>query len=316
MAIKTYDVDPYFDDFNSANVENKNYLRILFKPGVSVQVRELNQMQSILQSQIDKLGRSIYKEGPVLDGTTYYENTIDYIDIDISAASATAGMNSFMNELIGNSLRIAGNGDADTNAEVYAVENLLTTGNQRWRLYVRYNSSGAAAGGTETNTTRFTSGDLNVKSDVLNPTTLQPVINADATLGTINAIGYAAEIITDIGVFFSKGNFFYNSSNQRLFIAKPNATYNITGEAVFQISDVIKTSSEDVSLLDTAAGSPNDRAPGADRYAVDFSLKLLTDDTNITGITENTNKVASTTSGNSSINYLKLLKTKLEKNAK
>jgi hypothetical protein len=307
MAIKTYDADPYFDDFNTSNVENKNYLRILYKPGVSVQVRELNQMQSILQSQIDKLGKSIYKEGAVLDGSTYYENTIDYIDINTSDASVSAGMNSFMNEVIGNSLRLSGDGDSDTNAEVYAVENLLTTGNQRWRLYVRYNSSGAAAGGTETNTTRFTSGDLNVKDDVVNPSTETPVISSDATLGTIHAIGYAAEVITDIGVFFSKGSFFYNSSIQRLFIAKPNADYNITGEAVFQINDVIKTSAQDVSLQDNAAGQPNDRAPGADRYAVDFSLKLLTDDSNITGITENSNKVASTTSGNASTNYLKLL---------
>ena len=59
MAIKTYDADPYFDDYSTSNLDNKNYLRILFKPGVSVQVRELNQLQSMLQSQIDKLGRSV-----------------------------------------------------------------------------------------------------------------------------------------------------------------------------------------------------------------------------------------------------------------
>ena len=63
MSIKAYDVPPYNDDFNTSSLEGKNYLRILFKPGFSVQVRELNQLQSMLQSQIDKFGKSApYKE--------------------------------------------------------------------------------------------------------------------------------------------------------------------------------------------------------------------------------------------------------------
>ena len=36
---------PYYDDFNSA----KDFDRILFKPGVAVQARELTQVQSLLQ---------------------------------------------------------------------------------------------------------------------------------------------------------------------------------------------------------------------------------------------------------------------------
>ena len=49
MPIQTdLSVSPYFDDFD----ENKDYYRVLFKPGVAVQVRELNQLQSILQKQI------------------------------------------------------------------------------------------------------------------------------------------------------------------------------------------------------------------------------------------------------------------------
>ena len=40
---------PYFDDFN----ESKNYKRVLFKPGTSIQARELTTLQSILQNQVD-----------------------------------------------------------------------------------------------------------------------------------------------------------------------------------------------------------------------------------------------------------------------
>ena len=40
---------PYFDDFE----ESKNYKKVLFKPGTSIQVRELTTIQSSLQNQIE-----------------------------------------------------------------------------------------------------------------------------------------------------------------------------------------------------------------------------------------------------------------------
>ena len=49
---------PYYDDY----VEDKNYQRILFKPGVSLQSRELNQIQSILHNSISRTAGGIYGE--------------------------------------------------------------------------------------------------------------------------------------------------------------------------------------------------------------------------------------------------------------
>ena len=51
--VKNYNVSPYFDDFD----ESKNYHRVLFRPGFAVQARELTQLQTSLQSQIDKHGQ-------------------------------------------------------------------------------------------------------------------------------------------------------------------------------------------------------------------------------------------------------------------
>ena len=53
---------PYFDDFN----ELKNYQRVLFKPGLPVQSRELTTLQSILQNQVEKFGKHFFKEGSVV----------------------------------------------------------------------------------------------------------------------------------------------------------------------------------------------------------------------------------------------------------
>lgn len=65
MPIKTdLNVSPYFDDFN----ENNNYHRILFRPATAVQARELTQLQTILQNQIEKFGNWAFKNGDVVDG--------------------------------------------------------------------------------------------------------------------------------------------------------------------------------------------------------------------------------------------------------
>ena len=52
-------VTPYYDDFD----ESKNFHRILYRPGLAVQARELTQMQSIMQNQIDRFAEHIFKEG-------------------------------------------------------------------------------------------------------------------------------------------------------------------------------------------------------------------------------------------------------------
>ena len=58
MGINTdLNVDPYYDDF----AEAKQFNRILFKPAKAVQARELTQLQTILQKQVERFGSNIYK---------------------------------------------------------------------------------------------------------------------------------------------------------------------------------------------------------------------------------------------------------------
>ena len=89
MTQKTnLNVSPYYDDFDS----EKNYHKVLYKPGFPVQARELTSSQSVLQNQIESFGGNIFKEGsPVQSGEIGYTgqfsavklNTINY-GIDIS----------------------------------------------------------------------------------------------------------------------------------------------------------------------------------------------------------------------------------------
>ena len=60
MTEKTeLNVAPYYDDFD----EGKNYVKTLFRPGYAVQARELTQLQSVLQNQVEKFGSHIFTEG-------------------------------------------------------------------------------------------------------------------------------------------------------------------------------------------------------------------------------------------------------------
>ena len=57
-----YNVNPYYDDFD----EEKQFYRILFRTGRAVQARELTQLQTNIQRQIERFGRSIFKEGSIV----------------------------------------------------------------------------------------------------------------------------------------------------------------------------------------------------------------------------------------------------------
>src|SRR5471030_1889784 len=57
-----FNIFPYSDDYD----ETKHFYRILFRPSVAVQARELTQEQTILQQQLKYLGDSIYQHGSMV----------------------------------------------------------------------------------------------------------------------------------------------------------------------------------------------------------------------------------------------------------
>src|SRR6185369_12008420 len=58
---------PHFESYDP----NKDYYRVLFQPGVAVQVRELNDLQAIFQAQIERFGDAIFKTGTIVDGCNF-----------------------------------------------------------------------------------------------------------------------------------------------------------------------------------------------------------------------------------------------------
>jgi len=91
-------VTPYYDDFD----ETKNFHRVLFRPSLAVQARELTQLQTILQNQVERFGDNIFKTGTIIKGcnlTTDY--SYYYIKIkDQLADGAPVSMASYSNTLL------------------------------------------------------------------------------------------------------------------------------------------------------------------------------------------------------------------------
>ena len=80
MAQKTdLNISPYYDDFDS----QKNFYKVLFKPGYPVQARELTTLQSILQDQVKSFGSHIFKEGSmVIPGNIAYDGNFNAIKLN------------------------------------------------------------------------------------------------------------------------------------------------------------------------------------------------------------------------------------------
>ena len=138
-------VTPYYDDFD----ESKNFHRILYRPGLAVQARELTQMQSIMQNQIDRFAEHVFKEGTPVRGLQYiYENDLQYVKInDNDTAGADANTAAFVGTKITGSTSglTALVTDFKLGSEA-AVPNTKT-------LYVKY------LRGLANNTTQFLSGE-------------------------------------------------------------------------------------------------------------------------------------------------------------
>jgi hypothetical protein len=88
---------PYYDDFEA----DSQHHRVLFKPSVPVQARELTQLQSILQAQIEKFGDNIVKSGSIISGCSFNTNHIQYIKLnDLDSSGDTYVVTNYSNGYI------------------------------------------------------------------------------------------------------------------------------------------------------------------------------------------------------------------------
>lgn len=150
MPIQTdLSVSPHFDDFSTV----KDFYKILFRPGVSVQVRELNQLQSILQNQISSFGDNIFKQGTIIDGCDItYHDDLKYVKLrDVSTNSELIDVANFVGFRVKNQ-----NDLVPLEASIIAADRgFEATDPDLNTIYLRYINSGFKTGGPAEGISQF-----------------------------------------------------------------------------------------------------------------------------------------------------------------
>lgn len=246
---------PYYDDFNA----NNNYHRILFRPSTAVQARELTQLQTILQDQVEKFGKHIFRDGSIIEGCTInLDARYDYVKILDNYANGTAFN---IQDFIGKKA-VGENG-----LEAYIVNSVQgyeTETPDLNTLYVRYlNSTTYSNSAPQKVFDPDETLEIRTTANVLFGTTTA----ANSTSNTVGK-GYAVSISE--GTIFQKG-FFISVYPQTLIVTK--YTNQPNGVSVgFKTSETIVTADSDGTLFDNAIGSPNYNAPGANRLKLTANL--------------------------------------------
>ena len=202
MEKTNLNVSPYYDDFD----ETKDFHRVLFRPGFAVQARELTQLQSILQNQIEKHGRHFFKEGTVvIPGAIGF--TEEYYAVKIQSTLAGTDISAQIQDYVGKRIRGATSG---VEAEVIQVVVAATT-DDPITLYVKY-----VATGDDVATEVFTNGER-ISVDGTVGSFGADVESAQLELADATATGSSANI--EEGVYFIRGHF-VRVAKQRIILDK------------------------------------------------------------------------------------------------
>jgi len=270
-------VAPYYDDF----AQDKNFYKVLFRPGYSIQARELTQLQSSLQNQIESFGKYAFKQGElVIPGEVGFNNKLNFVklssvsEIPINVDGKVVYKKYDITQLKGETLKGLTSGVTGI-----VVEANISTETTSDLIFVNYTNSGDAG-----NEDTFRQGETLEVVDGVNtpllvvgtdgsvlPTSIS-VTNPDTRETTSlesPTMGFASAVKVEEGIYFVNG-FFVRTSEQLLIV---DNYYNSPSSKVgFKITESIVTSEEDSSLYDNAIGSTNYSSPGANRLKIELQL--------------------------------------------
>jgi hypothetical protein len=278
MAQKTnLNVSPYFDDFSQEDqgAKDKNYYRVLFKPGTPIQAREVNTLQSILQDQIETFGSHIFKEGSVvIPGNISYDN--NFYAVKLNQTQYNVYISSYLTKFIGKKIigQISG-----VSAVIQHIE-LPNSDVEYPTIYVKYidSDSNFEINPFQDNEEIYATEDVEYgTTTIISGTPFCSTISSNST-----AIGSAASI--NDGVYFIRGSFVRVPKQTIVLDYYTNTPSYRIG---LRINEQLISSKDDSSLNDNAKGFTNYSAPGADRLKITLTLsKKPLSDTNDTDFVE------------------------------
>ena len=250
---------PYYDDFD----ETKDFYQILFRPGFGVQARELTQLQTILQNQVQRFGDHVFKDGSQVTGGG------NFVDLTTSVKLVT-GSNSVPLTQFANSIAISSN--TGIYFRVKAV--VPATGSDPDTII-----GSPVTGYRVDDTLRDANSSVIVGRQLANNETLTfYTSNGTSLLGTANTaaisnVNFQSTLVhQNEGVYYVDGYFtrvLANTSVAGKYTSNVNVIYGFTR------SDSLVTSDDDSTLLDNATGASNFTAPGAHRLSIKLNPSII-----------------------------------------
>jgi hypothetical protein len=253
-----FNTAPYFDDFD----EEKKFLKVLFRPGFSLQARELTQLQSILQNQVTRFGDFMFKNKTiVLPGVPALDLEAIAVKLQATSPADSVDVNGFISSFINQPTSIIAVGQT-TGLQGRIVHVEPGDGTDSPTLFVQFVNAGFSGTATQYSPEEVLDIDVNgvnyqvrVEVEEANPITNSSI--ARMTQGVIYVNGYFV-LVTDQVIVLDK------------YSASP--TYSVG----LDIIERVVTPEDDDSLYDNAQGSSNFTAPGAHRFVIDLVLTKYT----------------------------------------
>lgn len=279
MAQKTnLNVSPYYDDFNESSIgaRDKNYYKVLFNPGKPIQARELNNLQSILQNQVESIGSHLFKEGSlVIPGNIGLD--IEFYSVKLNPTTFGVDITSYIKNFVGQKITGQSSG---TTAIIQKVV-LPNSEIEYVTLYVKYLDSD--------NNFIFNpfkdDEDLVANENITYGNTTIPAGTTFASTISSNSTSTGSSVSIADGIYFIRGTFvkvYKQTIILDYYTNKPSYRVGL------KIKENIITPKDDAILYDNAKGFTNYAAPGADRFQIELILtkKPITEIDNDTDFVE------------------------------
>ena len=261
-------VTPYYDDFD----KDKNFYRVLFRPGFPIQARELTTMQSILQNQVESVGTHLFKDGAmVIPGQVGYDLEVQAVLLQESFLGSD--VETYRTQLEGTIIE-----GLTTGVRAKVLYTISASESERGyvTLYVKYIDSGDTTSDTGLKTFQINE-QLVTDKEITFGSTLIEIGTPFAQLLPVNAIAKGSVAYISDGVYYIRGHFVNVPSNYLILNQyDSNPSYRVG----LEVLESIVTPEDDESLNDNAAGTSNYSAPGAHRFKIQtqFVKRLITDE--------------------------------------
>jgi len=274
MAQKTnLNINPYYDDFD----RQKNFYKVLFKPGFPVQSRELTTLQSIFQNQVEDFGSHIFKEGSmVIPGNITYDG--QFYSVKVNSSQFGVDLSVYIDNFLG---KVVVGQLSGTTAKIQKIVLPDESDDVQYiTLYLKYLESDQ-----NFEFTQFEDGELlYANENVVYGNTTISAGTPFASLIPSNASSVGSAVFIDDGVYFIRG-YFVNVSAQDIILDYYTNTPSY--RVGLKITESLIEAKEDETLYDNAKGFTNYASPGADRLKITLTLsKKSLDDTNDTDFVE------------------------------